>query len=114
MGVRRGFNLIQQGFRGGRARGRARVPSSHSPSDAYSARARSSATFIAAKTSAYQYPVSAPRPSIGESLAKSASSGLDPSGTRHTRGNARGGEDARGDGADVLAFVAFVAFLAFV
>ena len=50
----------------------------------------------------------------GESLAKSASSGLDPSGTRHTRGNARGGEDARGDGADVLAFVAFVAFLAFV
>ena len=88
--------------------------SSHSPSDAYSARARSNATFIAAKTSAYQYPVSAPRPSIGESLAKSASSGLDPSGTRHTGGIARGGDDARGDGADGLAFLAFVAFLALV
>ena len=84
--------------------------SPHSPSDAYKARARSKATFIAAKTSAYQYPVSAPRPSIGESLAKSASSGLDPSGTLHN-GIARGGGDARGDGADVLVLVAFLAFV---
>ena len=112
MGVRQGFSCPT---RVQRTRGDARATrtnrSSHSPSDAYRARARSKATFIAAKTSAYQYPVSAPRPSIGESLAKSASSGLDPSGTLHN-GIARGGGDKRGDGADVL--VAFLAFLAFV
>ena len=47
----------------------------------YATRNTKSTTFIAAKTSAYQYPVSAPRPSTGDALAKSPSSGLDPSGT---------------------------------
>ena len=58
-----------------------RSPHSSSLDDVYATRSNNNATFIAAKTSAYQYPVSAPRPSIGEALAKSPSSGLDPSGT---------------------------------
>jgi len=69
----------------------------------YATRNTKSTTFIAAKTSAYQYPVSAPRPSIGDALAKSPSSGLDPSGTDQKNDDddddalalAPGGGDAR-------------------
>jgi len=69
----------------------------------YATRNTKSTTFIAAKTSAYQYPVSTPRPSTGDALAKSPSSGLDPSGTDQKNDDddddalalAPGGGDAR-------------------
>jgi hypothetical protein len=78
-----------------------RHPSSpHSSSlddDVYATRNTKSTTFIAAKTSAYQYPVSAPSPSIGDALAKSPSSGLDPSGTDQKNDDDDDDDDGRGD-----------------
>jgi len=50
----------------------------------------SNATFIIAKTSKNQYPVSAPKPSIGGALARTSSRGFAPvPGGRHTAKDAR-------------------------